>query len=89
MTTPKRQFTCLHGRPCKYWNWDWKAKPNGMIMASCDAFPGGIPQDIIDGTIDHTKPYLDNDRGLMYEAATDDELNEKVTAQWNREHNAN
>jgi hypothetical protein len=31
----------------------------------CDAFPSGIPEDIVTGRNDHTSP-VDGDNGLMY-----------------------
>lgn len=34
----------------------------------CAAFPGGIPEQILDGTIDHHKPYT-GDNGIQYKAA--------------------
>lgn len=33
---------------------------------SCDAFPRGIPQELIDGMVRHTKPYK-GDHGIMFE----------------------
>lgn len=33
----------------------------------CDAFPDGIPEDILDNTADHTKPYP-NDHDIQFEA---------------------
>lgn len=35
-------------------------------MVTCDAFPDGIPMDILDGTTSHEEPYLD-DHGIQYE----------------------
>lgn len=35
-------------------------------LATCDAFPDKIPQEIINGTIDHTKPYP-GDGGITFE----------------------
>ena len=31
----------------------------------CDAFPKGIPEEIINGEFDHTKPYA-GDHGIQY-----------------------
>lgn len=33
---------------------------------TCDAFPDGIPEDILQSRIDHRKPYL-NDNGIQFE----------------------
>ena len=43
---------------CKYVNKD------GL---SCDAFPKGIPANILSGDIDHRKP-VDGDHGIQFEA---------------------
>ena len=34
---------------------------------TCDAFPKGIPEAIIDGDFDHNKPYK-GDKGIRFEA---------------------
>lgn len=39
---------------------------------TCDAFPDGIPDNIIFG-FDHRKPYPE-DQGIRYEPSTDEEL---------------
>ena len=33
---------------------------------TCDAFPNGIPSDIVDNVIEHTKPYK-GDNGIQFE----------------------
>lgn len=38
---------------------------------SCAAFPEGIPDDIIDGKFEHTKPY-EGDKGIMFEKKEDE-----------------
>ena len=35
-------------------------------MDSCDAFPDGIPSEILDKTLDHRKPYP-GDQGIRWE----------------------
>lgn len=39
---------------------------------TCDAFPAGIPREILENRADHRKPYP-GDRGIHFEA-TDDRL---------------
>ncbi|WP_019176515.1 hypothetical protein [Methanomassiliicoccus luminyensis] len=31
----------------------------------CDAYPGGIPEEILSGKVDHTRPYM-GDNGLTF-----------------------
>ena len=52
MTTvePPECINCLH------WIKDWK----------CDAFPNGIPDDIMYGDMDHRSPYK-GDNGFQFE----------------------
>lgn len=42
----------------------------GWKWGVCDAFPEGIPKEILEGEFDHRKPYNKgkiNDRGMTYE----------------------
>lgn len=54
---------------CKHFYFD-----NGEINA-CDAFPDGIPEDIILGEFDHSNPYPDadnpQDNGIRFEPVED------------------
>lgn len=34
---------------------------------TCKAFPKGIPKEILDGKIDHSKPILDQDNEIVFE----------------------
>ena len=37
-----------------------------ICFSTCDAFPDKIPQEIFDGTVDHTEPYP-GDGGIQFE----------------------
>lgn len=39
---------------------------NNLGALTCDAFPDGIPIEIIESKIDHTKPYK-GDNGIQFE----------------------
>lgn len=41
------------------------ARTIGWPGMECDAYPEGIPQEILNGEVDHTKPYKDDD-GLTF-----------------------
>lgn len=42
-----------------------KEIPKGELGFRCEAYPEGIPQEILEGTIDHTRPYM-GDRDLQF-----------------------
>lgn len=41
---------------CKHYTYD----------ATCRAYPDGIPQEIVDGTMQHVLPYK-NDKGILFQ----------------------
>jgi len=43
-----------------------KCKHFNLYSPSCKAFPKGIPEEILNGEVDHTEPYL-GDHGIQYE----------------------
>ena len=38
-------------------------------LLECEAFPKGIPQDILTGEVDHAEPYK-GDKGIRFEEGT-------------------
>lgn len=50
------------------------ARYRGLL--ECAAFPDGIPQEILDGTFDHSKSY-EGDGGLQFVATVDAATDEK------------
>ena len=44
---------------------------------NCDAFPRGIPQDIIIGGIEYIKPFI-GDNGILFEPISKQEMEERV-----------
>ena len=44
---------------------------NYEMMLSCRAFPDGVPEDILTGEHDHTKPYK-GDNGITFDPIEDD-----------------
>jgi len=59
MTTPKTPLcaTCKHLR-------DFPPEGEDFGLA-CDAYPRGIPEEILDSKVDHRKPYS-GDQGIRY-----------------------
>ena len=46
-----------------------ESEPGGMV---CLAFPEGIPEEIVTGEVDHSKPYP-GDHGFLYDPAEPDD----------------
>ena len=44
-----------------------------IAFSTCEAYPDKIPQDIFDGTVEHTEPYP-GDNGIMFEARENVEI---------------
>lgn len=65
MTTgPRSQcVACVHLRPFEGWG----------TPQTCDAYPGGIPQAILDNEVDHRQP-VEGDHGIQFEAKAGDEF---------------
>jgi len=53
---------------CKFFHNDLSLSHDPMNGFSCDAFPAGIPDEIINGSHDHKKPFP-NDQGIRFEKA--------------------
>lgn len=60
MTTYAHPFLCL-----------WCARLHGRddgpmpVEIACDAYPGGVPDEILDNEVDHREP-VEGDRGLRF-----------------------
>lgn len=64
---PDQCYDCRHfNAECTSGPTPRQGEPSDMDEFICAAFPGGIPQEVQDGTISHTKPYP-GDHGIMYE----------------------
>ena len=57
---PKQCIFCIHYRK------SFRRKKDYMLVHTCDAFPKGIPHDIIFGKFDHTMPH-EGDNGIRFE----------------------
>lgn len=54
---------------CKHWyGHDKDGGEPDFGADECDAFPDGIPMDILTGEFIHTKPYPTGDKGIQFEA---------------------
>jgi hypothetical protein len=49
-------YNCIHAKPA-----------GGRVPAFCDAFPDGIPTDILNNEADHRKPFP-GDHGILFDA---------------------
>jgi len=57
---PEQCTFCVHYRGC------FNRKKDLMLVHTCDAFPNGIPHDIIFDKYKHTLPY-EGDNGIRFE----------------------
>jgi hypothetical protein len=60
---------------CKHYTGETFNEPELRTDYFCDAFPNGIPFDIISGGYGHTTPF-EGDNGIQYEAASPDDEQE-------------
>lgn len=52
---------------CKHYHWD----PSSPRV-TCDAFPGGIPRELLSEKVKHTRPYK-GDHGIQFERAEEND----------------
>ncbi len=55
---------CSHYRGC------FNRKKDLMLVHTCDAFPRGIPHDIIFDKVKHNRPYK-GDKGIVFQECND------------------
>lgn len=72
---PALCYFCAHFR----WGDKFSLEPT---PARCEAFPGGIPQEILDNVADHRKPHA-GDHGLQF--ALDPRRTENDIAEWQQD----
>lgn len=46
--------------------------PRGITGVTCDAFPGGIPRELLSEKVKHTRPYK-GDHGIQFERAEEND----------------